>query len=658
MASYDEIAKAYVTLIPTLSGAENKIKSELGGAVDAGAAAGGRSGGNSIASSIGSSIKNIAIGNILANAITSAAGSVKDAVTGVMSDAFGGFAEYEQLAGGVETLFKDSADTVKNYADQAYLTAGMDANQYMDTVTSFSASLIAGLGGDTAAAAEIADKAIVDMADNANKMGTPIENIQNAYQGFAKQNFTMLDNLKLGYGGTQAEMARLINDSGVMGDAFEATANNVKDIPFDKMIEAIHVVQENLGIAGATGEEAMETIEGSIKATQSAWSNWLTGLGRDDADMGQLTDNLVNSFTAATKNAVPRIGTILGTVIKAFPDVVASVKEALPGITEEIFAALNEAFAGTPLEGLGDKVTGFVSGMQPMVETVVGVLRGAWEGAQPIIAAIMEHAPKIAEAVGPTVQNIGETLGRVLPPIGQLIADVFSAAMRIVEALWPVLEPVLNTIIDLVGASLEVMSPILGVVVDTVAGIIEAVSGLFEPFRLFAETVALIAKTVTDNFEGIPDAIGTAFGALVDIISAPFRAAFNAVAGFWNDTVGQLTWEVPDWVPAIGGQTMGAPKIPMLAAGGVVTDATQAIIGEAGPEAVVPLDSAKARRYMGDVAPQQGITPAEIKQAIAEGMAGFAFNLDGKPFAHATRGAYDRANGAAHVYQSRGLAYA
>ena len=197
--------------------------------------------------------KNI-LANLATDAIESALAGLKKlggAMIDVGKQALTSYADYEQL-GGVETLFKDSAGIVENYANNAYKTAGLSANEYMETVTSFSASLLQSLGNDTEASAKYADQAIIDMADNANKMGTSMESIQNAYQGFAKQNFTMLDNLKLGYGGTQAEMARLINDSGVMGDTFVATAENVKDIPFDKMIEAIHEVQTNLGITGTT----------------------------------------------------------------------------------------------------------------------------------------------------------------------------------------------------------------------------------------------------------------------------------------------------------------------------------------------------------------------------------------------------------------------
>lgn len=202
---------------------------------------------------------------------TQLAGKIAD----VTKAAVGNYAEYEQLVGGVETLFKDSSDTLIGYAKKAYKTAGMSSNQYMDTATSFAASLIQGLGGDTAKAVEITNLAITDMSDNANKMGTDISSIQDAYQGFAKQNYTMLDNLKLGYGGTQSEMIRLINDSGVLGERIESLDN----VTFDQMIEAIHKIQDNLGITGTTALEAGTTISGSWSSVQALFENILTKVG-------------------------------------------------------------------------------------------------------------------------------------------------------------------------------------------------------------------------------------------------------------------------------------------------------------------------------------------------------------------------------------------
>lgn len=217
------------------------------------------------------------------------------------------YAEYEQLVGGVETLFKDSADVVKQYANNAYKTAGLSANDYMETVTSFSAALLQSLGGDTEAAAKQADLAITDMADNANKMGTAMGDIQNAYQGFAKQNYTMLDNLKLGYGGTKEEMQRLIDDANAL-NAAQGNLTNYSIDSYADIVSAIHDVQTEMGITGTTAKEASTTIQGSLSAMKSAWTNLLTGIGDDSQDLDKLINNFVDSTGTAAENILPRLG--------------------------------------------------------------------------------------------------------------------------------------------------------------------------------------------------------------------------------------------------------------------------------------------------------------------------------------------------------------
>lgn len=227
----------------------------------------------------GKAVKGIAVG---ATAVSASLGAIGTAAVKAYSD-------YEQLIGGVETLFKDSSDTVRNYADQAYKTAGMSANQYMETVTGFSASLLQSLGNNTKKAAEYGNQAVIDMSDNANKMGTSMESIQNAYQGFAKQNYTMLDNLKLGYGGTKEEMQRLLNDAGKLaGMKFDLSS-------FADITQAIHVIQTEMGITGTTAEEAATTIQGSLGMVKGAWENLLTGLADPNADISALIDNVINS---------------------------------------------------------------------------------------------------------------------------------------------------------------------------------------------------------------------------------------------------------------------------------------------------------------------------------------------------------------------------
>ena len=246
--------------------------------------------------------------NGLATAAKIGAAAIGTAATGIsalVKSSVDAYANYEQLVGGVETLFKTSSDKVMEYAANAYETAGMSANEYMETVTSFSASLLQSLDGDTAAATEKANLAISDMSDNANKMGTSMEMIQNAYNGFAKQNYTMLDNLKLGYGGTKEEMQRLLDDAEKLsGQKYEIS--NLNDV-----YSAIHVVQTELGITGSTATEASTTIQGSINQMKSAWENFVAGLMDSNADISALTDNLVNSIVIAGKNILPAILTFL-----------------------------------------------------------------------------------------------------------------------------------------------------------------------------------------------------------------------------------------------------------------------------------------------------------------------------------------------------------
>ena len=235
-----------------------------------------------------------------------------DQVIDLGKQSIANYAEYEQLVGGVETLFKDSAGIVEDFADNAFKTAGMSANKYMETVTSFSASLLQGLGGDTEKAAKIADLAITDMSDNANKMGTDMSMIQNAYQGFAKQNFTMLDNLKLGYGGTQTEMVRLINDSGIL----EKKIKKIDEVTFDQMIMAIHAIQDEMGITGTTAKEAAETIEGSKNSMVASWSNLLTEIAKSDGDIEAAFDKFAESAMAYLDNLLPRVKTLMNNVGK------------------------------------------------------------------------------------------------------------------------------------------------------------------------------------------------------------------------------------------------------------------------------------------------------------------------------------------------------
>ena len=297
------------------------------------------------------------------------------------------YADFEQLSGGVSKLFGEDSAAVMENASKAYKTAGLNANQYMETVTSFSASLISGLEGDTEEAARIADMAVVDMADNANTFGTSIESIQNAYQGFAKGNFTMLDNLKLGYGGTASERARLINESGVWKGEFTATAENVKDIPFDIMIQAIHKTQEEMNIAGTTAKESMFTISGSVGAAKSAWANLVTGIADENADLDGLINDfletiigvdgkggVINNILPVAEKALNGISTLISTVAPTLiPLAVDIIMQNLPTILQagtQILVAL--------ITGLATALPDLIRAIPVIITTLVTGLRDAW----------------------------------------------------------------------------------------------------------------------------------------------------------------------------------------------------------------------------------------------------------------------------------------
>lgn len=312
-------------------------------------------------------------------------GAVAAALGKLSSDALSAYSQYEQLVGGIETLFAGAEDIVLENAENAFKTAGVSANNYMQTVTSFSATLLQGLDGDTEKAARIADQALIDMSDNANKMGTAMGSIQYAYQGFAKQNYTMLDNLKLGYGGSQAEMARLINDSGVLNGEIIATAENVKQIPFDKIIEAIHVIQTNLGITGTTALEAETTLEGSMNKLKASWENALVDIARplDDFAQGGLTilnDN-IDTIKEALVQMMEKIKPLLDDALvklQAFIDS-GGVEKLADGFVDFVTFIVNQkdvilgVFAALEVALGADRITKAVKGIKELKDAISGV---------------------------------------------------------------------------------------------------------------------------------------------------------------------------------------------------------------------------------------------------------------------------------------------
>ena len=392
---------------------------------------------------LGGKLKSIA--GTTAKVFTGMAAATSAAVGFLVKNSIENYAEYEQLVGGVETLFKDSSNKVMEYAENAYKTAGMSANEYMSTITGFSASLLQGLGGDTAKAAEIGNLAVTDMSDNANKMGTSMEMIQNAYQGFAKQNYTMLDNLKLGYGGTKEEMQRLLADA-------EKLSGQKYDIGnFSDVIEAIHVVQDEMGITGTTAKEASSTIEGSLNMTKSAWENLMTGLADSNADFDGLINNLVDSASAFGENILPRIEIAIqgvGQLIeKLLPPIVARIPELITTVLPSLISA------GTQM--LNSLITGLSEAMPQLIDAaiqIIGVLG----------KAIIDIAPVLLEAGLQLILTLGQSLadnGATIVPI--IVNLVMSMVNTIIDNLPAIIEVAIEIILALIDGILEALPQLI-----------------------------------------------------------------------------------------------------------------------------------------------------------------------------------------------------
>lgn len=480
-------------------------------------------------SKISSSLKS---GLAKAAKVTAAAVTAAATAIGVLAKkSLDAYADFEQLTGGVETLFGTSADVIKNYAANAYKTAGLSANGYMETVTSFSASLIKSLSGDTERAAEYANTAITDMSDNANKMGTSMESIQNAYQGFAKQNYTMLDNLKLGYGGTQEEMARLIADASKMTDVQKKLGITVDetDMSFANIVSAIHVVQASMGIMGTTSKEASTTIQGSISSMKSAWENLLVGIADDSQDFGKLIDNFVESVATVGKNIMPRLKKILKGVAKLIKEIVPEVAKMLPGIVNDILPDLANA-AVDIVKGLVDAL---VDNADTLLDTGVKIL-------DTIINGIIECIPKIKDLI-PTIIN---AILRIIDVLTEHLDEFIEGGIQITLAL---LDGIIQAVPKILEKLPEICQKIIEGVLQGLFGLDEGVSNTFgtafgNAVGGAVEIIKGILSFLNGDFstglksagEGLSNIVGGILGIIDGLLGTSLSQWYDDTRAFFN----------------------------------------------------------------------------------------------------------------------------
>lgn len=459
--------------------------------------------------------------NLATDAIRGAINGVKNlgsTIINIGKQAITSYADYEQLIGGVETLFKDSAGTVQTYANNAYKTSGLSANEYMETVTSFSASLLQSLNGDTAKSAEVADMAITDMSDNANKMGTSMESIQTAYQGFAKQNYTMLDNLKLGYGGTKSEMERLLSDaqkiSGVKYDI-----SNLNDV-----YQAIHVIQGELGITGTTAKEASTTISGSISSWKSSYSNLLTGIADDNADFNSLINNFVDSTMTVMDNLLPRIHT----AIEGMGDMVSGlIKELFPKLVPIIVDSIAE-MTPTILDALSSLLTMIVSMTPQLLQTAI-------------------------QMITELAVTIGEQLPTLIPLIIQALIDMSNALLDNIDLI---VDAGIQLIIGLADGCIVALPILIEKLPEIIDKFIIALSDNMPKLVDAGITITIklaegLIKAAPQLISKIPQIINSLLQGFSNYYSKMGEIGLNLVKGIWSGISNSFEWiktKLKEWV--------------------------------------------------------------------------------------------------------------
>ncbi|WP_312185031.1 phage tail protein [Lactococcus raffinolactis] len=484
----------------------------------------------SIFSTLGNGLKVVGAGMV---AVAGVAGA---AAVGLSKKVIGAYAEYEQLVGGVDTLFKEASSKVQGFADNAYKTAGMSANVYMETVTGFSASLIQSLGGDTQKAADVGNQAVTDMSDNANKMGTDITNIQNAYQGFAKQNYTMLDNLKLGYGGTKEEMQRLLVDAEkISGVKYDISS-------FADVTEAIHVMQTQMGITGTTAAEAADTISGSIDSTKSALTNLWAGLGNPKADVQKLVNDVTNSLGNVVKNITP----VLNNIVTALPTLINGVVSAIGGMLPNLLQAVTSLFTQvlqTILTILPSLIPVFVNALMTIVQAIISNLPLLISAAvqlvttlvQGIATALPTLIPAAVQAVVTIVQGLIDNLPLLLDAGLQLLTGLLDGLITAIPILIAALPQIITSLVTFFVTSIPI---IINAGIQLLTALVTALPQIIA--AIVAVLPQIINGIITALIAALPQLINAGIQLFLALITA-LPQIISAIAGAMPQIINGIT---------------------------------------------------------------------------------------------------------------------
>lgn len=501
---------------------------------------------------IGDGIKNkLGIAAKVGVAAVAALGTGTIAIGKTALDAY---ANYEQLVGGIDTLFKASSGKMQQYAANAYQTAGVSANRYMEISTSFAAALIGSLGGNTEAAADMANTAITDMSDNANKMGTSLETVQEAYMSLSRGNYEMLDSLKLGYGGTKSELERLLSDA----ERFSAAQGKVRDFSVDSysdIVEAIHIVQDEMGITGTTADEAASTIEGSVNKAKAAWDNWLAGLGNEDADMGALTDQLVQSVVTAGENIIPRMGQIMSTLVQTVVQYAPQLgQEVMNGLSQIDFTQVGQTASDLILM----LVDGIVQNLPMLASAALKIVMALGQG-------LIENGPQIMEQLGQLllqlanfiIANVPNILNAAVQLFGMLVQGIAQNAPTIIATLVSLLGQLIAQVISwaaqmlgqaisagaqFLGGLMGGLAALPGRVASCLSGAISTVVGWVTQFASNATSAASqFGSKLRSGLDAIPGTLGNIGSnivqGLVNGVTGAAGKLVDAVKGAVDDAI-------------------------------------------------------------------------------------------------------------------------
>lgn len=571
-----------------LSGVASSVASRMAGALKGGA---------DIAWNAISSMSGKAVGALKGVATVGLAGvgTAVAALAGVGKSALDAYATYEQAVGGVDTLFKDASGTVQKYAAEAYRTAGVSANEYMTQVTSFSASLISSLGGDTAKAAELGNTAMVDMSDNANKMGTDIESIQQTYQSLARGNYAMLDNLKLGYGGTKSEMERLIQDANKVKQA----NGEMGDLSIDKfsdVVQAIHIMQEQMGISGTTAKEAATTIEGSVGMMKAAWQNWLAELGKDNADINGLTKQLVDSVGTVIQNVGPRIAQIITGITAALPQLFSSLGSTLPALVMQILPPV--------LGALGQLGTMLLTSATTWISTSLPQLLAQFQ------SWVTSSLPSFLQAGLTMVTNLLQGIVQALPQIASTAVTVLTTLLDGLSAQLPQLIPIgINAVLNLVQGILNNLPQIID-------------SGL----KLILGLAQGLINALPDLVGKVPILIGQLVGGIINRLPQILQAGVQLLGALANGFIASVP-RLIGAIPGMIGQIMhGFTSVNWGSVGlNIITGIATGIAGAAGRLVTAAVNAANnalnwVKRKLGIHSPSR-VFRDQVGEMIGEGMA-------------------------------------